>query len=313
MYSEINQEMECLRQGIARLAKINAILAQLQDELNSLIRKEEELRAILEKENLDAEKLEGRSLQSVFHAILGNLDERRKKERAEALAAKLKYDQAIRDVEDVKKRIASLQSESRSYQDSQSKYDALFRQKKEAILQENSTAALKILEHTVKIGDAKIRIKEIEEASAAGTRVLCSFNKVLDSLDRAEGWGTWDLFGGGLVSDLAKHSNIDSAKEEIEHTQNLLRTFHTELADVKISSEFDIAVGGFAKFADFFFDGLLADWYMQTKIHDSQQSVSLARRQVSDIVNRLQDMKAAESEMVHKWEAEMNSLIEETR
>ena len=47
--------------------------------------------------------------------------------------------------------------------------------------------------------------------------MLDSLDSVLSSLESAEGWGTWDLLGGGLISDLAKHSHIDDAKVEAEN------------------------------------------------------------------------------------------------
>ena len=50
-----------------------------------------------------------------------------------------------------------------------------------------------------------------------------SQDNALKNLNSAEGWGTWDLLGGGLISDLAKHSHIDDAKNDVANAQNLLR------------------------------------------------------------------------------------------
>ena len=65
----------------------------------------------------------------------------------------------------------------------------------------------------------------------------------------------------------------------------------------------------FAKFADFFFDGLIADWFMQSRINESQSSVSCVKDQVSDIVDKLNLMLYQENEKIEKLEAELEELI----
>ena len=96
-----------------------------------------------------------------------------------------------------------------------------------------------------------------------------------EKLGRAQGWGTWDMLGGGLISDLAKHSNLDEAQAGAEYLQTLLSRFRTELADVRISAQTgQVNVEGFLRFADYFFDGLIADWTVLSRIHKSRESVS---------------------------------------
>lgn len=309
MYNEINEKMEQAQQGIARLQKIDSMIRQLEAEQEQLECREKELKAVLEKENYDVEKIENRSIASIFHSILGNLDEHIEKERKEALAAKLKYDQVIKDLEDIGRKLSQLSSERLDYADCQREYEQLYVRKKEALMQEKGVAAQKILELEDKINSAKINLKEIKEAAAAGNNVLDSLNNALTSLDKAAGWGTWDLLGGGFISDLAKHSNIDGAKEEIENTQRLLRQFKTELADISIDSGIAIETGGFAKFADFFFDGLIADWFMQSRINESRESVSRVKGQVLSVLEKLGRMEARENANIKSFEAEAGALV----
>ncbi|PKM72548.1 MAG: hypothetical protein CVU91_09175 [Firmicutes bacterium HGW-Firmicutes-16] len=309
MYTEINEKLELARQGIARLHKIYSMISQLEAELGPLEQKEHELKKALEKENLDVEKLKNRSISSVLFSILGSLDKHIQKENAEALAAKLKYDQALRDVEDIEHKISNLYAERSKYVNCQSEYDSFFEQKKELLMRDNAETAQKIMELTEEIGSSKIKVKETREAIIAGNNVLSSLNSVLCSLDSAAGWGTWDMLGGGLISDLAKHSNIDNAKYEIENTQRLIMEFKTELADVKISSDIGIHIDGFSKFADFFFDGIFADWNMQTKINRSWESVLTVKIQVESVISKLKDMLANDENRINSLETEINSLI----
>ena len=104
------------------------------------------------------------------------------------------------------------------------------------------------------------QIKELTEAIWAGKDALRTTHQVLETLDSAKGWSTWDIVGGGLLVDIAKHRELDHAQEQVEQLQIDLRRFKTELVDVEITAELQVSVDGFLKFADFFFDGLFADW-----------------------------------------------------
>ena len=309
MPSELNQKIEQAQQGMFRLKKIDNMLKQLESEQQNLKQKANELKVILEKENYDIEKLENHSIASVFYSILGNLDQHLSQERQEALTAKLRYEQVLKDLEDIRTQIANLSTERLNFADCQKDYQLLFAQKRDELMQENGATAQEILALTDKLNRTKINLKEIAEAIIAGNAVLDSLNTVLDSLDSAGGWGTLDLLGGGLITDLVKHSHIDNAKFETENTQRLLRKFKSELTDINITSDIIIETDGFAKFADFFFDGLIADWYMKSKITESQESVKRVTSQVLSVINKLEDMKTKEKNSSELIKTKINELI----
>jgi hypothetical protein len=108
---------------------------------------------------------------------------------------------------------------------------------------------------------------------------------------------------------MMKHSHIDDAKFEVEKVQIALNSFRTELADVKINSSVHIDTDGFGKFADFFFDGLIADWCMQSRIHDSQASVSNVKSDVQSVIHRLENMEQQLTNHVSEQDNEINSFI----
>lgn len=309
MYEDINLQLQEAQQGMLHLQKINSMLENLNNQNISLTEKAVQLKKKLDKEDIDVEQLEGKSLAHIFHTVLGNLDEHLDKERQEALAAKLKYEQAVRDLEQVNYDISNLSSEIEEYKDCESTYRRLYAIKKEMLLQSNSNTAEQILNLTEQINQIKSNRKEISEAIEAGKEAERHLENAANSLSSAEGWGTWDLLGGGLISDLAKHSNIDNAKYEVEETQTALSRFRTELADVKINSDIRIETDGFAKFADFFFDGLIADWFMQSKINASQDSVDNVRNQVQHVLDKLSRMEYEEAGKVEQLEYEINELI----
>ena len=136
---------------------------------------------------------------------------------------------------------------------------------------------------------------------------------MLSSLDSAEGWGTWDLFGGGLISDLAKHSHLDEAQGAIEHLQSELRRFKTELADVTIHADMQVNVDGFLRFADYFFDGLFADWAVLDKISQSQSQVQNTKSQIEGVLSRLNSMMQAVEQEQAQIKNKIDTLVRQAQ
>ena len=52
----------------------------------------------------------------------------------------------------------------------------------------------------------------------------------------------------------------------------------------------EIDVGGFLQFADYFFDGIVADWMVQSKIQKGRKQVQQAIQQVERIRSKLWSM-----------------------
>ena len=138
-------------------------------------------------------------------------------------------------------------------------------------------------------------------------------NPAQSSLDSAEGWGTWDLFGGVLIADLAKHSHLDEAQGSIERLQSQLRQFKTELADVTIYADMQVNVDGFLRFADYFFDGLFADWAVLDKISQSQSQVQRTKGQIESVLSRLDSMLNAVEQEQAQVRNQLDTLVLNTQ
>ena len=129
-------------------------------------------------------------------------------------------------------------------------------------------------------------IKEINEAINAADDALYHLNRARKSLNSAGNWGLVDIFGGDLISGLVKHSKMGNAEREIEEAKLSLQRFSKELRDV--SGYSSIHINDFLTFADFIFDGFLADIIVQSKISEAKRQCDKAIRQVSDIKKELQ-------------------------
>ena len=129
--------------------------------------------------------------------------------------------------------------------------------------------------------------REMQEAIVAGERALSSLKSAHEKLNSAGNWGLLDMFGGGFFSTIMKHSKMSDAQNLMENAKSDLLRFQRELKDVNIPLDLRMEVGSFLSFADFFFDGFVADYLVQTKISDAKTQVSDAIYKVERILNEL--------------------------
>lgn len=130
--------------------------------------------------------------------------------------------------------------------------------------------------------------KEIREAINVGKRAKASLNEARNKLNSAKNWGILDILGGGLISGLLKHSRIKDASKCIENAKHDMRDFEQELGDIRDIEGLRIEIGDFLTFADFFFDGLIADIFVQSKIKDAKNQIDTAISHVDRILARLE-------------------------
>lgn len=128
--------------------------------------------------------------------------------------------------------------------------------------------------------------REINEAIRAGEIALGSLYEAKKYLHSAGNWGLLDILGGNTFTGLFKHMKISSANNCLYQAKIDLKRFKEELDDV---DEYipDVEVGGFLSFADFFFDGLLADVLVQSRIGEMKRQVDSAITKTERIVGRL--------------------------
>lgn len=129
--------------------------------------------------------------------------------------------------------------------------------------------------------------REINEAIQAGQEALTCLNEARDCLNSAGNWGIVDLLGGGFLTTMIKRSRMKDADNLVQQARGALKRFQRELMDVEDIPELHIETGDFLTFADYFFDGIIADWLVQSKINDSKRQVENAIRKVSYILGQL--------------------------
>ena len=69
--------------------------------------------------------------------------------------------------------------------------------------------------------------------------------KAESDLDSASSWGMFDILGGGLISTLIKHNDMDDAQAHMEEAKGALEKLSQELKDVDYQINLDFTVSDF--------------------------------------------------------------------
>jgi hypothetical protein len=188
------------KKGIARR------LERCRQELDMERKRLSELQAIMDREEEDVARLEGLGLANLFYTILGDKPAKVDKERQEFLIAKLRRDEAAASVKALQNDIEALASELAKAGRPEDDLRKLMEAKGRLLRERGGPQAEALLELDEKKGRLEAERKEILEALEAGRKVLAGLEEVLRSLESAQGWGVWDMIGGGLLATAAKHS-----------------------------------------------------------------------------------------------------------
>ena len=299
-----------LQQTAARKPSLEAKLAELQNQRQDYDREVTTLRAAFRKEQADVERLEGRSLANYFFQVVGRLDEKLDQERQEAYAAKVKLDAAERELALIDADVRSIQSQLGDARVAEMQYRQEVDKKYLELKASGTEAAERILKAEQKIAAKEAQKQEIREAISAGRSARSTADSVLSELKSAEGWNTWDMFGGGgIITHMAKHEHLDTAQDLVSELQSKLRRFKTELADIQITANMQVNIDGFLRFADYFFDGLFADWAVGDKISQSISSVTSTKNQISRTLEKLSDMEKTTDLEIERLKQKLDDLI----
>ena len=299
-----------LQQKVARKPSLEAKLRELQNQRREYDREVISLRVAFRKEQEDVEKLEGRSLANYFFQVVGKLDDKLDQERKEAYAAKVKLDAAERELVGIESDISEIRQQITDVLVAEARYKEALERKQRQLKESRTLFADQILFLEDRIFALQAQKQEIKEAISAGISARSTADRILSELKDADDWNTWDMFaGGGIITHMAKHSHLDSAQDMVSELQSKLRRFKTELADIQITANMQVNIDGFLRFADYFFDGLFADWAVGDKINQSMNSVSSTKSQISRTLDKLSSMEKAADSEITRLKLQLEDLV----
>ncbi|KFN09188.1 hypothetical protein [Paenibacillus macerans] len=194
----------------------------------------------------------------------------------------------------MEQQIAQLERQWQEVRNWKTAYTRVFQEKERQVLAQNEELA----ELADRRAELSVQLKELEEAILAGQSVQSDLSAAEDDLHSAKNWGTYDMLGGGMLSTHIKHNRIDEAMDHIYQAQRSLARFEAELRDVGGGLPVEMEISGMLTFADYFFDGLIADWLVQGRIQDTLAQVEQKQSEVGRLMQKLDAaQRKAESEL----------------
>ncbi|WP_040205847.1 hypothetical protein [Neobacillus jeddahensis] len=310
MFSEINARIIEIHGELRKKEKYKSQLMDYERELATVMQTISQLQEQFEVEQEDVEKLERISLTNLFATLSGKKDEKLSKEKQEMVTAQHKLEEASKTKIEIDSAMRELQTKLVNLEKVEDKLQQLLLQKEELITSSGSPFAETIFGWSEQEGALKASLIELDEAILAGERAERALVNAIESLENAEDWGTWDIFGGGAISGALKHQHIDEAEDYLHQAQTSMRHFHKELLDVQEQESFEVNISGMLTFADFFFDGFIADYMVQGKINQSLEQTNSHLNQVNDILLKLKAQSEEKKQALTAIQQEKQEMIE---
>ena len=271
--------------------RLEAMKAELGKQQDEVAKKAAELEEIKKKEQLDVDKLEGKTIKALFFTLAGTKEEKLSQERQEAYVAAMKYEAAQRDLQGIMHDLAVCKEELEKLAGIEAEYEHLLEQKKNSIKQEASRRTNEVIVLEKELENLAHEIVELEEALDVGYHAFDIVDGIVNELQEAHNLADWDTFMDSFLIDMQKQEHIHAAQDMIQDLRNELRRFKTELADVNIDGDIQIEMDEFSEFADWFFDNIFTDWDIKAKIENSQAQAEDTRSQITATINLLKDMR----------------------
>ncbi|WP_221567982.1 hypothetical protein [Alkalihalobacillus sp. TS-13] len=310
MVEELNEQLIDIKGELRKKQKWEKQLADYKQELSDTKDKIDALQEKLATEQSDVDQLEGFSVTKWLLTMKGAVAERLDKEKQEVAAVQLKLEEATRSKNEIDEAINELNKRLERLRNIEVDYHDILTKKEMHIKAHQLPSSIQLDKLTELEGDMKAFLNELEDAISAGNAVNQALENAIEYLEKAKGWGTLDMFGGGVISGAIKHNHIDQATEYIHQAQTRMRQFQKELADINDEVDMHIDIPGLLKFADFFFDGLISDWMVQGRINDSMQQTKTQYRKISSLLFGLKEQAELKRHELGRIKGERKSLIE---
>lgn len=302
---EISNRVASLPALEERMEKLTGRLHDAEADVRSLLRK-------FEAESVDVEQLKKDSLSVTLLKLIGRYERKLDKETREMLNAKLEYDKACQRADELRneryelgKRIANLREEKQVYEKELSDRERAIKNNI------NSEAHARYLQLEKERGELTKQLVETDEALRAAAKVKSTIKVVLDHLDRAERWATYDVWGGkGIISHIAKYEHIDDSEAAFNRLQSQMKDLQKELADVNLFIDADVGkVDSATRAIDFWFDNIFTDLNVRDKIRNDMQHMECLAGKIQSIISRLEKNRTEIKNQLSVIDRKKNELI----
>ena len=304
-FSELKNKLAALPVLQERMESLSRRLYEAEDDIRSLLHK-------YQSEALDVDELQKDKFSHTLLKLIRLYEGKVNKETQEMLSAKLEYDKAAERVKQLAQEKAQLAKKISELAADKRLFDTEYIQRENLIKSKISQQAFSsYTELERQQFELTKQIAETDEALHAASRVISAAANAVNHLKSAEGWATYDVWGGGgILSHMAKYDHIDDAKAELNRLSSLMKDFENELRDVNMYDVCAYAgIDSTTRAVDFWFDNIFTDLNVRDKIRDDIYQIQKLMGQTDQICNKLKNNKEQIKKMLSEAESKKSRLV----
>ena len=268
-----------------KISALNERLKCAETEVAFLLKK-------YENESYDVRKMQTEGFSSFILKTIGKYEGRLEKEKQEEIQAKINYDRALADLDEIKQEKQALEVRLSSLHSLALKYESELKKRRNQIQQRLSESkGQQYQKYENEIKDTISQITEVEEALHAANNVKLTAQSAAESLRSAESWSTAEIWlGGGIITHAYKYSHIDKAEDCFNRLSSQIETLRTELEDVRELFVSDFThISSTQRAIDFWFDNIFTNWSVRSKVRENIDRVRLLQEQIYEIEEKLNE------------------------
>ncbi|MBQ8401312.1 MAG: hypothetical protein IJX14_05215 [Clostridia bacterium] len=306
------EKLVALEEQIHRKGRLETKLRYMQKEAWDLRYAIEMYARQAAEEQGDVDTLTGRTLKGFLARLQKNsYQDRLTREQAEAAAALAKWESARTRLAELETDMAQMSGEIRELRMVEREYETCLTKRREQLAGDTGPGAEVLAALEKEAEEIRAKKREVDEAVTAGKRVRALAGQIDREFSEAQEWGTWDAWGGGMLSGAAKYEHLDKAGRMIESLQKLIGDFRAELADVSLFTDVQVEIDEFTRFADIFWDGIFVDLTVLEKIREARERIRILQRELDDVMQTLQAMTTETDGKLAVNEAALRRLLTE--
>lgn len=281
-------DRNALREAARKAAHDDKLLAFLRDEEERLTNSMRALREEHIREKRDVDELEEFGVGALFQKLLGTHEERLRKERREMVEARLRLDACVQELAEVRNRVQELDWRSDERARAIASFESALVAEERELEGAGGATAQRLSELRERIDANEARRHELVEALAAAEKARNELLGVHAALSSAASWGNFDMLAGGFFANYGKHRQLDQARTCIARVQAALRRLGREIQDTPLREALALDIGDGLTTADWLLDGLIVDWMVQRRIHESLERTNRVTLRVAALQSKLE-------------------------
>lgn len=180
------------------------------------------------REQEDVAGLQSKSLKSLFYGLTGKKEQKLEQEQKEAAAARMKYETALRDLEDIEYRLNRMNEDLAELGDYGEEYNQLLKELMIAVNDEEIDRQMESLNNRMTgIADTKKEISQAQE----------QIDGIRTDLMEADRWASSVQFGGGEAEERFMFDALDNARRKMGHLQVQIEQVKSQMAMVNLETD----------------------------------------------------------------------------